>query len=77
MRALAQYRDDLLCPSCGWPKSVCQDPMTEFTARVPPPTRCHVTTAVNRAQKAYSEAPGANPDGLLWRVQVGDVQAAQ
>lgn len=76
MLALQKWRNDL-CPSCGWPRSICQAPETEFRLTVPPPTRCHVTTAVDRAQRAYSEQPGAKLGGLLWRAEIrGDESPA-
>ena len=70
MRSLAKWRDEHICPSCGWPKEICQSPEAEFGLEVPPPTRCHVTTALRRAQKAYNEDPTANPDGLLWAARL-------
>lgn len=72
MRALATWRDEHICPSCGWPKAVCQAPETEFALEVPPPTRCHVTTAMRRAQKDYAKQDGANPEGLTWRAKFRD-----
>jgi hypothetical protein len=68
MRALARWRDREICPACGYPKSVCQDPGTENAVHVLAPTRCHVTTALREAQEAYRHSPGARPDGLLWNV---------
>lgn len=70
MLGLEQWRTDLICPLCGWPKSVCQDPKTEFRVEVPEAVRCHVTTALHLAQKAYSEKPGAVPDGRLWSARL-------
>ncbi len=70
MRALAAWRDEHICPSCGWPKAICQDPMAEWYVEVPDPTRCHVTTALRRAQNAYSDRKGSNPDGLLWGARI-------
>ena len=70
MRALEHYRTEMICPSCGWPKEICQDPMTEFKVEVPPPTRCHVTTALRNAQKAASEKSNAGAEGLLWAARL-------
>ncbi len=70
MLALQAWRDEHICPLCGWPKAVCQDPAREFDTEVPAPTRCHITTALRRAQKAYGEQQGANPEGLLWAAQL-------
>ncbi|HZL06774.1 MAG TPA: hypothetical protein VFE45_15395 [Coriobacteriia bacterium] len=72
MLALAQWRDEDLCPLCGWPKAICQDQATEGRVTVPPPTRCHITTAMHAAQKAYGDSPGARPDGLVWGAGVKD-----
>lgn len=69
MLALQHWRESI-CPSCGWPKAICQDPTTEFRLNVPLPTRCHVTTAVDRAQESYSSLPGARLGGLLWRAEI-------
>lgn len=69
MIALETYRRDELCPLCGRPKQICQDPEAEFAFSVPPPTRCHVTTTLRRAQKTYMDGPHADhPDALLWGV---------
>ena len=76
MLALAQWRDEDLCPLCGWPKVICQDPrLSVGGVSVPPPTRCHITTAMTAAQKVYAQSPGANPEGLLWRAEVKDNQS--
>jgi hypothetical protein len=66
MTALAKWRSEELCPLCGWPRAVCQAPEAEWNLEVPLPTRCHVTTAIRRAQKARSKAPGEHDDALLW-----------
>lgn len=69
MIALEQYRANELCPLCGRPKSICQDPEAEFAVTVPPPTRCHITTAQRRAQQSYMEGPHADyPEALLWGI---------
>ena len=70
MRALATWREEHICPSCGWPKEICQAPATEFAVEVPLPTRCHVTTAMRRAQADYAKKSGANPEGLLWSARL-------
>lgn len=70
MLALQQWRDEELCPLCGRPKDVCQDPSAEFAFEVPPPTRCHITTALRQAQDTYMKGPHADhPDALLWNVK--------
>lgn len=77
MRARAAWVDEHLCPSCGWPKEICQAPETEFAVEVPAPTRCHVTTAMRRAQKDYASKTGANPEGLLWAATLRDAESAR
>lgn len=69
MRARAAWRDEHLCPLCGFPREVCQAPETEFELDDPVRTRCHVTTRMRAAQKAYSQDPTSNPEGLLWSPQ--------
>lgn len=58
--ALGSWRDEHLCPLCGWPKEICQDPANDgrFEALG---YRCHVTTAIRRAQDA-ARNPG---DGVV------------
>ncbi|GIG27191.1 hypothetical protein Cde04nite_34350 [Cellulomonas denverensis] len=71
MLALAEWRDKHICPLCGWPREVCQDPALSLGGvEVPPPTRCHITTEMRRQQKAFSDLPGANMEGLLWSARV-------
>lgn len=41
--------------------------MTEFKVFVPAPTRCHIRTALARAQKAWE---GPDQDGLLWGARI-------
>lgn len=69
MLALETWKSERLCPLCGQPREVCQAPETEFALEVPLPTRCHVTTAVRRAQEARAKHPGEHDDALLWRPQ--------
>lgn len=68
MLALEEYRREVLCPKCGSPREVCQAPETEFALTVPPPTRCHIETALAEAQKGASDRP--TPEGLIWGVQI-------
>lgn len=71
MRALAEYRSEMICPSCGWPREVCQSPEAEAAVEALPPTRCHVTTAIARAQEAWRDGPNAGyPEALLWGARV-------
>lgn len=69
MLALAAYRSAHLCPLCGMDKDVCQDPTAENRLTVPDPIRCHVTTAIRRAQverRAKYGATATHEDALLW-----------
>jgi len=69
MLALEQYRREVLCPcGCGYPAEISQDPATEFAIRVPPPTRCHIRTALAQEQKDSEDRP--TPEGLLWGVEL-------
>lgn len=70
MLALEHWRTEQVCSLCGWPKAICQDPATEFAVEVPVPTRCHVTTALRRAQKARAEDKTSESDGLVWAAQM-------
>lgn len=71
MVALAAYRRDEICPLCGWPRKICQAPETEWALDVPLPTRCHVTTAINRAQEGRAAGGGGKHDGaLLWGARI-------
>ncbi|MEU4399784.1 hypothetical protein [Micromonospora orduensis] len=66
LAALAAYRAGR-CPSCGGDASVCCSPASDGAFVVPPPTRCHVTTALTIAQAQYQESP--QPQALLWHVE--------
>jgi hypothetical protein len=71
MTELARWEDELLCPLCGWPKEICQNPANEnaFDAAG---YRCHVTTALRRAQDA-ARNPGngvvamPHQDAVSWQ----------
>lgn len=52
------------CPNCG--RDIAECTGTEDWT-VPPPRRCHVTTALAIARKPYEKNP--QPESLLWRVQ--------
>ncbi|MGW8565653.1 hypothetical protein [Isoptericola sp. NPDC055881] len=70
MLALAEWEASEVCPLCGWPKDVCQAREAEFGIDVPPPVRCHVTTAIRIAQKARAEGNAApHEDALIWSAQ--------
>lgn len=68
--ALEEYRREVLCEcGCGFPREISQDPMTEFSLTIPPPTRCHIRTALVDAQKGAEDRP--TPEGLVWGVKIG------
>lgn len=66
MLALAEYRAGL-CPACGQELRVCADPEGDGNWTVPPPTRCHATTAMSIAQKSYADS--LQPEALLWHAK--------
>jgi len=71
MVALAAYRREEICPLCGWPREVCQAAETEWGVTVPAPTRCHITTAIRRAQEGRAgSGTGKHDDALLWGAQL-------
>jgi hypothetical protein len=73
MLALDTWENDELCHLCGWPKDVCQAPETEWALEVPLPTRCHVTTAIKRAQMARAaDGGGRHDDALVWGARLKD-----
>lgn len=68
-RDLALGLDDVdLCPACGGPAFLCQDPDREFDWSVPPPVRCHRKTALARVQRGFTEQTNPIPEALTWRV---------
>lgn len=50
MLALKTYREAYICPMCGGPIEECTAVENEMAYKVDPPTRCHKTTAILRAQ---------------------------
>lgn len=66
MLSLAAYRAEL-CPVCGNPKAVCQAATSDSRFTVPPPARCHATTAIRRAQ---NEGEREYPEALVWSAQL-------
>lgn len=67
MLALHAWRK-ALCPKCGRPLSECTAPENEGRYTVPPPTRCHATTAVIAASRAYKDSP--TTEALLYGAQL-------
>lgn len=64
---LAHRKVDL-CPVCGRPSFICQDPANQFNWKAPPPIRCHATTALRQAQKGVTEQTNPIAEALIWSV---------
>lgn len=56
-----------LCPRCGGPAYLCQDPALAERWGAEKPVRCHRTTALREAQKGVTEATNPVVDALIWR----------
>lgn len=70
MLALQYYRSGL-CPKCGSPVEECHAPENEGRYRVPPPERCHKTTALHVASEPYRTNKDVKAsDALLYRVEL-------
>lgn len=70
-RALARAYDSVdLCPRCGGPAFLCQDPAREYDWEAPAPIRCHASTAILRRQKGVTEESNPQADALIWRVRL-------
>jgi hypothetical protein len=63
MLALALYRDGL-CPNCGRPMRECTAAAADGKFEADVPVRCHATTALVIAQKAFTNP---QPEAMLWR----------
>lgn len=59
-----------LCPACGGPAYLCQDPALEFNWTVDKPVRCHAKTALLARQKGVTEETNPQAEALLWRVRL-------
>lgn len=78
MIALQRYRETEQCPKCGGPKWVCQSAEAESAYEAGDPVRCHITTAILRAQKDYSEGPHSpHEQALLWPIRIRDAKPPQ
>lgn len=66
MLALADYRATR-CPSCGQDIRECTAPDADGRYHVGLPVRCHATTALSIARKAYVDTPQS--EALLWRTE--------
>lgn len=59
-----------LCPLCGRPSEVCQDPDLQDDWAVGLPVRCHASTALMQAQARVTEETNPNSGALLWNVRL-------
>lgn len=72
-RTLAQaYEQVDLCPLCGGPAYLCQDPDLQDRWRAKAPVRCHKQTAVLRDQAKVSEQTNPQMNALLWGAELVD-----
>lgn len=55
-----------LCPRCGGPAYLCQDPELQDRWAAAAPVRCHRITAVREAQKGVTEKTNPHVDALIW-----------
>jgi hypothetical protein len=62
--------EDTLCPACGRPTSVCQNPDNDGRFAVRDPIRCHVTTALSMRVDADKDKKQLAPDALLYNVEL-------
>ena len=58
------------CPVCGGSAEYCQDPERQDDWLVPPPVRCHRTTALRQAQSKINETTNPHAGALIWSVQL-------
>lgn len=56
MLALSTYEDEQICPVCGGPKAICQNPANDGRFDVPDPNRCFVASAIADKREKYSGA---------------------
>ena len=56
MRSLAEYERSL-CPLCGLPRSICQDPKAELTLHAETSV-CWATAHMQQAMKRWTDANG-------------------
>ena len=68
-RNLALAFDDVnICPICGGPAALCQDPARQDDWVAQPPVRCHRKTAILQRQSSVTEETNAQMQALLWPV---------
>lgn len=56
------------CPLCGGNREECWAPENFERFEVPPPTRCHRTTALQRERRSYADQPDSA--ALMFRAQL-------
>lgn len=72
-RDLALALDDVrLCPVCGGPAYLCQDPERQFDWRADDPVRCHAQTARLERAKGVTEETNPHVEALIWPVRLMD-----
>lgn len=59
-----------LCPVCGGPAYLCQDPARQDDWEAGAPIRCHAHTARLARQKGMSEQTNPNLAALVWPVSL-------
>lgn len=70
-RNLALANDAVeICPKCGRPTFVCQDPEHQFDWKVPAPVRCHAATALLQAAQRVTEETNPQAAALVWDVRL-------
>lgn len=66
-----------LCPVCGGPAYLCQDPELQDHWKAQAPVRCHRQTALLVAQSKVSEQTNPQMHALLWRAELEDERGRQ
>lgn len=64
-----------LCPFCGQPTAVCQDPERQDDWVATDPVRCHAQTARLARQKNVTEQTNPQAGALLWPVRLREKRA--
>jgi hypothetical protein len=61
-----------MCPACGGPAYLCQDPERQDDWRAGDPVRCHAQTARLARQKNVTEETNPHVSALMWPVRLMD-----
>lgn len=70
-RTLALGYDNVaICPICGGPAYLCQDPANQFAFDVLPPVRCHRKTALVNKQRQVTEQTNPVVEALIWSTRL-------